>query len=99
MSDAIRLGPWAEYDLSTAPPSWRASRKLERPWRDDVVRALWDLAEGEPALDVVWIKGHPPWQRLRCDDFTVVFRRTGDGGYYVARIVDRKELERALDAL
>jgi hypothetical protein len=66
-------------------------------------------------LDVTPIIGHAPWLRLRAGDFRILFRRLtraeldllalrrgtfeGDTGLLVGRVVDRSELERAVDTL
>jgi hypothetical protein len=66
-------------------------------------------------LDVAPISGHAPWLRLRAGDFRILFRRLtaaeldllvlrrgaveGATGFLIGRIVDRSELERAVDTL
>jgi hypothetical protein len=66
-------------------------------------------------LDVRPVAGHAPWLRLRAGDFRILFRRLtraeldllalrrgaveSDTGFLVGRIVDRSELERAVDTI
>jgi hypothetical protein len=66
-------------------------------------------------LDVRPIAGPAPWLRLRAGDFRILFRRLtraeldllalrrgtveSDSGFLIGRIVDRSELERAVDTL
>jgi hypothetical protein len=66
-------------------------------------------------LDVRPIAGHAPWLRLRAGSFRILFRRLtraeldllafpqgaaeSDSGFLIGRIVDRSELERALDTV
>ena len=66
-------------------------------------------------LDVAPISGRAPWFRLRAGDFRILFRRLtaaeldllvlrrgaaeGATGFFIGRIVDRSELERAVDTL
>jgi hypothetical protein len=65
-------------------------------------------------LDVKPLEGHAPWLRLRVGVYRILYRPLGpeelaavrqrrgrpvDLGYLVARVVHRRELERAVDAL
>ena len=66
-------------------------------------------------LDVRPVAGHAPWLRLRAGDFRILFRRlaraeldllalrrgtvASDTGFLIGRIVDRSELERAMDTV
>jgi len=66
-------------------------------------------------LDIKPVEGHRPWLRMRVGDYRVLFRvlsraemdllvmrrgaLAGETGYLVARVVDRAELERAVDTL
>ena len=66
-------------------------------------------------LDVRPIAGHAPWLRLRAGNFRILFRRLtraeldlltlrrgtdeSDTGFLIGRIVDRSELERAVDTV
>lgn len=78
--------------------------------RSRIVRALReDLATDPlpPNLDLVALQGRAPWLRLRSGDWRVLLRplnaaeladvaRTAERGFLVARIVNRRELERAV---
>jgi mRNA-degrading endonuclease RelE of RelBE toxin-antitoxin system len=88
----------------------RAVRDLRRMNRPDVRRvreALDDLVAGAENLDVKAIQGHSPWRRLRVGDFRVLYRElsrregagSGNPGLLVARVIDRRELERAVRSL
>jgi hypothetical protein len=66
-------------------------------------------------LDVRPLAGHAPWLRLRAGIFRILFRRLtraeldllalrrgtveSDTGFLIGRIVDRSELERAVDTV
>lgn len=65
-------------------------------------------------LDVKSLEGHGPWLRLRVGDYRLLYRpltseelaevvrrrgQPADTGYLVARIVHRRDLERAVDTL
>jgi len=78
--------------------------------RSRIVRALHeDLAADPlpPNLDLVPLRGRAPWLRLRSSAWRVLLRPlsaaeladvagTAECGFLVARIVDRRELERAV---
>lgn len=91
--------------LQLAPRAVRDLRKLDGQVRRRVRRALEQLAAGAPNLDVKPISGHPGWLRLRVGEHRVLYRplnatEAGDEpGWLVARIVDRKDLERAAATL
>jgi hypothetical protein len=58
----------------------------------------------EQQLDVRPLEGRKPWRRLRVGDWRILFRplssqESPSGGYLVARIVNRRELERAVREL
>lgn len=91
----IELTPRAERDL----------RRLDPSVRRRVLAALEELAAGAENLDVVPLAGHRPWKRLRVGDYRVVHRDAQraqgepSGGYVVARVVHRRDLERAVERL
>jgi hypothetical protein len=75
-----------------------------------VLDALDRLAEGAESLDIKALQGAAPWLRLRVGDVRVLYRpMTSDEvralpgssstGYLVARIVNRRNLERAMETL
>jgi hypothetical protein len=64
------------------------------------------LAGGRPELDSKPLVGSAPWHRLRVGDYRVLYRPvapsetdTGEPGWLVARIVHRRDLERAVATL
>jgi mRNA-degrading endonuclease RelE of RelBE toxin-antitoxin system len=103
----IELSRRASRDLKSISPHQRKRvvRHLTR------LRASPPLAN----LDVKPIAGHAPWLRLRAGAFRILYRRLtpaelemlarrrggldAETGFYVGRIVDRSELERAVDTL
>lgn len=82
--------------------SRRAERDLRRmgpgPELDRVVNALRALAAGEAGLDIRTLAGASPWLRLRVGHWRVLYRPT-DRGFWIERIVHRRELERAVQTL
>jgi mRNA-degrading endonuclease RelE of RelBE toxin-antitoxin system len=96
----IELSRRAQRDL-------RSLRGAARDFAAELSRAL---EEDGPAAnaDIVALRGRSPWLRLRLGDYRVLFRPLEAGevralgverGYLVARIVHRRELERAVAAL
>jgi mRNA-degrading endonuclease RelE of RelBE toxin-antitoxin system len=68
------------------------------------------LASDAAHLDVKPLEGHAPWLRLRDGDYRLLYRplrpdelraRPGslDAGYLIARVIHRRELERAVSTL
>ena len=84
----IRLSSRAERDL----------RRLDNQVRRRVVDGLRALDVGAPNLDVKALKGSVPWWRLRVGEHRVLYRGV-EGGWLVERIVDRRDLERAIRSL
>ncbi len=80
-------------------------RRLDRPDRDRIRDALQQLAAGAENLDIKALTGSAPWLRLRVGDWRVLYRPlTGaeepDGaGLLVARVVNRRDLLRAVGTL
>lgn len=92
--------------------SRRAQRDLRglRGAARDVAEELSEALRGASSegADIVALRGRSPWLRLRLGDYRVVFRRMDEreaesfgavDGYLVARIVHRRELERAVAGL
>ena len=86
----------------------RDVRGLDRPVRRGIVEALHHI--DAPNADVKSLAGRPPWRRLRVGGHRIVFRMLGVEelaaldvtdvqGVLVARIVHRRELERAIGSL
>lgn len=92
--------------------SRRAARDvtaLDASTRKRVRKALENLG-ADADLDVVALTGRSPWRRLRVGDHRVLFRPlsrdeldrlgvTDAAGYLVARIINRRDLHRAVAAL
>lgn len=67
-----------------------------------VIDALKQLGDdpSSDALDTKALVGRRPWRRLRVGEYRVLFRLAEKGRVLlVARVVDRKELDRALGSL
>jgi mRNA-degrading endonuclease RelE of RelBE toxin-antitoxin system len=84
----VRLSARAERDL----------RRLDPPTRLRIAQGMRALQAGAPNLDVKALKGSAPWWRLRVGEHRVLCR-TIEGGWLVERIVDRRDLERAVRSL
>lgn len=90
--------------------SRRAERDLRRIGRGEALtrvrEALEALAVGEANLDVKPLAGSVPWHRMRVGDYRVLYRTVepdeageSDARFLVARIVHRRDLERAVVTL
>jgi mRNA-degrading endonuclease RelE of RelBE toxin-antitoxin system len=90
--------------------SRRAERDLRRIGRGEALarlrEALEGLADGDANLDVKPLAGSAPWHRLRVGDYRVLYRATepdeageADVRFLVARVVHRRDLERAVATL
>jgi hypothetical protein len=90
-----------------APPAERDLRKLRRsPDLGRVTESIRALERGQEGLDVVGLEGRHPWRRLRDGDWRIIFRPLSeaeasklgiaDDAILVARIVNRRDLERAI---
>lgn len=89
--------PRVEVELSR-----RAERDLRRMGQgldqNRVIEALRRLAAEDASLDVRALRGANPWVRLRVGDWRILYRPT-DRGFWIERVVHRRELERAVDTL
>jgi len=90
--------------------SRRAERDLRRIGRGEALarlrEALEGLAVGQATLDVKPLAGSAPWHRLRVGDYRVLYRAVesddagdSDARFLVARVVHRRDLERAVTTL
>lgn len=88
----------------------RAERDLRRIGAGEALarirEALAGLAAGATNLDIKPLAGAAPWHRLRVGDYRVLCRRVepneavdAETGWLVARIVQRRDLERAVSTL
>jgi mRNA-degrading endonuclease RelE of RelBE toxin-antitoxin system len=88
----IRLSRRAVNDLDALPKRTAAR----------VLGVLERLAEDPTSdrLDVKGLAGRRPWRRLRVGDYRILFKPVDRGRILlVARIIDRKELDRAVAGL
>jgi mRNA interferase RelE/StbE len=84
----VRLSARAERDL----------RRLDPQVRRRIVEGLRALGAGAPNLDVKAVKGSSVWLRLRVGEHRILYRGIA-GGFLIERIVDRRDLERAIRSL
>ncbi len=100
---------------STPPPPARVqvTRRAERDLRAvsaadrrRIATALNALSAGAENLDVKALAGVSPWLRLRVGDWRVLYRptteheaRAGGADWFIARIINRRDLERATRSL
>ncbi len=103
MPNHVELSRRAQRDLRVLPDRGRSR----------IVRALQEGLAADPLprnLDIVALQGQAPWLRLRSGDWRVLLRplsvaeltdvaRTATRGFLVARIVNRRDLERAVATL
>ena len=101
MAARIELSRRAQRDLRDlrgTPDLRRALDGLDR------------LAEGAENLDIKALQGAAPWLRLRVGDVRVIYRPlTADelqalpgsstAGFLIARVVNRRDLDRAVESL
>lgn len=93
----IVLSRQAERDLRRIGPGAELSR---------IGEALGALAEGRPNVDIRALTGASPWQRLRVGDLRIILRPVepaergaANAAWLVARVVHRRDLERAVASL
>jgi mRNA-degrading endonuclease RelE of RelBE toxin-antitoxin system len=97
----VQISRRAQRDLRAL----KGTRDLVR-----VLDALDRLAEQSENLDVKPLQGAAPWLRLRVGDFRIVYRPLtsielqairprATAGFLVARIVNRRDLDRAIGSL
>ena len=103
MPNHVELSCRAQRDLRALPDRDRSR----------IVRALREDLASDPLprnLDVVALQGRTPWLRLRSGDWRLLLRPlsaaelaevagTATRGFLVARIVNRRDLERAVATL
>lgn len=88
----VRLSRRAVKDLDSLPKQAvrRVTTSIERLANDP----------STPALDVKALVGRRPWRRLRVGEYRVLFRfYEGQKLLLVGRVIDRKELEKAVESL
>jgi mRNA-degrading endonuclease RelE of RelBE toxin-antitoxin system len=91
----------------------RDLRRVDHANRRRLMSILEDDLAAEPQppnLDVKPLAGRAPWLRLRRGDYRIVYRpmtdaemravpADGQAGFLVERVVDRRDLERAISTL
>ena len=85
----------------TSRLSRRAERDLQRldpQVRGRIATELQALAAEAPNLDIKPLKASGAWARLRVGEHRILFRPI-EGGWLVERIVDRRDLQRAIGTL
>ncbi len=88
--------------ITLAPRAIRDLKRLDHPTRKRVQQAFEALAADAANLDIKPVAGHAPWRRLRVGEHRVLYREfivQDDSRYLVARIIDRRDLHRAIDKL
>lgn len=68
------------------------------PERQRIVDGLRALDTGAANLDIKALEGRAPWRRLRVGDFRVLYR-PADNAIWVERIINRRDLDKALGTL
>ncbi len=88
--------------IKLAPRAVRDLKQLDRKTRKRVQQAFEALGTDAANLDVKTVAGHAPWRRLRAGEHRVLYRELddeADARYLVARVIDRRDLHRAIDKL
>lgn len=88
--------------ITLAPRAIRDLKRLDRLTRKRVQQAFEALGADAANLDIKQIAGHAPWRRLRVGEYRVIYRELtaeADSRYLVARVIDRRDLHRAIDKL
>lgn len=89
MTTKVELSARAERDL----------RRIKRVSdRQRLMVALQALAGDAANLNVKALQGRPPWRRLPVGDYRVLYRPV-EQGRWVERIVNRRDLDRAVATL
>jgi mRNA interferase RelE/StbE len=89
-------------DVKLAPRAIRDLKGLDRQTRKRVQHAFQALGADAADLDVKPVAGRAPWRRLRVGEHRVLHRELvddADARYLVARVIDRRDLHRAIDRL
>ena len=92
-------GPLSKIKL--APRAIRDLKGLDRQTRKRVQNAFQALETDAANLDKP-VAGRAPWRRLRVGEHRVLYRELTDepdARYLVARVIDRRDLHRAIDKL
>lgn len=88
--------------IKLAPRAIRDLKGLDRQARKRVQNAFQALETDAANLDIKPVAGHAPWRRLRAGEHRVLYHELADepdARYLVARVIDRRDLHRAIDKL
>lgn len=89
-------------DITLAPCVTRDIKRLDRATRKRVQQVFEALTVDAANLDIKQVAGHAPWRRLRVGEYGVLYRELAadaDAHHLVARVIDRRDLHRAIDKL
>jgi mRNA interferase RelE/StbE len=89
-------------NIELAPRAIRDLKRLDRQTRKRVEQAFQALGEDAANLDIKPVAGRTPWRRLRVGEHRVLYHELAgetDARYLVARVIDRRDLHRAIDKL
>jgi mRNA-degrading endonuclease RelE of RelBE toxin-antitoxin system len=89
-------------NIKLAPRAIRDLKQLDRKNRKRVQQTFEALGANAANLDIKLVAGHAPWRRLRVGEHRVLYRELAedaDARYLVARVIDRRDLHRAIDRL
>jgi mRNA-degrading endonuclease RelE of RelBE toxin-antitoxin system len=87
-------------NIKLAPRAIRDLKGLDRRTRKRVRQAFQALGTDAANVDVKPVAGHVPWRRLRVGEHRVLYRELADEADArspVARVIDRRDLHRAID--
>jgi mRNA interferase RelE/StbE len=87
--------------IKLAPRAIRDLKRLDRQTRKRVQQAFAALGADAENLVIKPVAGHAPWRRLRVGEHRVLYRELdeAESRYLVARVIDRRDLHRAIDQL
>jgi mRNA-degrading endonuclease RelE of RelBE toxin-antitoxin system len=88
--------------IELAPRAVRDLKRLDRQTRKRVQQAFQALGADAANLDIKPVAGRAPWRRLHVGEHRVLYRELAeetDSRYLVARVIDRRDLHRAIDKL
>ncbi len=88
MTRTVTVSPRGERDLRRVPVGQRLA----------IVEGMHALADERPGAEIKALAGHRGWYRLRVGDWRVLYL-SDPPGIVIDRIVNRRDLERALATL
>lgn len=84
--------------MTVSPRGERDLRRVPVGQRLAIVEGMHALADERPGADIKALAGHRGWYRLRVGDWRVLYL-SDPPGIVIDRIVNRRDLERALATL